>query len=101
MKKPIISMPSRRGRASRVHRVSPQVSLTPPMNHHQIIAIVALTQMKGDDLARSRSAFRSLDEREMNQPLAYLGGKTPAQIIAKAESREAEIDAAIAWLKSL
>ena len=69
------------------------------MNEHKQLAIRALSQMKGDNLARARSAFRNKTPEQMQEQYGQ-GGRTCAEILAEYESYEAEVDAAIAWVEA-
>lgn len=69
------------------------------MNQHKALAIRALERMKSDDTARARAAFRNFTPEQMNQQYGE-SEKTPAQIIASYESDDAQVDAAINWVKS-
>lgn len=69
------------------------------MNEHKQLAIKALSQMKGDDLARARLAFRNKTPEQM-QGQYGMSGKACAEILAEHEEYEAKIDAAIAWVET-
>lgn len=69
------------------------------MNRHQELAIGALQNMRGDDTARARAAFRGLSPAGMQEQHGY-SGKTRAEILADYEARDAKVDAAIAWVRS-
>lgn len=69
------------------------------MNAHQKIAIRALEQCKGDDTARARHAFSRFTPEEMNEQHGEIG-KTRAEILAEYERADAEIDAAISWVRA-
>jgi hypothetical protein len=62
-------------------------------------ALRALENLRGDDLYRARAAFRNCTPDEMQQQYGQ-SGKTRAQIIGEYEAHEAEVNAAIAWVKS-
>jgi hypothetical protein len=63
------------------------------------LAIRALSNMKGDDTARARAAFRRFSPEDMNKEHGE-SGKTRAAILAEYEAHDAKIDAAIEWVKS-
>lgn len=67
------------------------------MNEHKQLAIQTLSQMKGDNLARARFAFRNKDIEQMKEQYG-LSGKTCAEILKEYEEYEAKVDAAIAWV---
>jgi len=69
------------------------------MNEHKELTLRALSQLKGDDLARARHAFKRFTPEEMKQHHGE-SGKTRAQILAEYEAWDTKIDAAIAWVKS-
>jgi hypothetical protein len=68
------------------------------MKEHQSLAIQALEQMKGDDLARARLAFAVMSPLEMNMRYG-MSSQTPKEILAGYETLNARIAAAIAWVK--
>ena len=70
------------------------------MNHqtHKELAIHALKQIRGDDLARAKLAFRNCTEEQM-QELYGQSGRTRAQILENYEAWETRIQAAIEWVK--
>ena len=68
------------------------------MNRHQLIAIEALEQMKSEDLARCRRAFRSYTPEEMQEEYGN-SGDTCAEVLAGYERADAKIQAAINWVK--
>jgi hypothetical protein len=70
------------------------------MNPHRELTIRALEQMKGDDTARARSAFRSCTLEQMGTEYGE-SGKTRAQILEEYEAHDAKVDAAIAWVKAV
>lgn len=69
------------------------------MNEHKQLAIKALSQMKGDNLARARFAFRNKTPEQMQEEYG-LSGQTCAEIVAEYEEYEAKVDAAIAWVEA-
>ena len=71
------------------------------MNEHQELAIHALGQMKGDDTARARAAFRGYTREQMEKKQYGQSGKTCAQILDEYEAHDARIDAAIAWVRKV
>ena len=70
------------------------------MNAHKQIAIQALQNMRGDNTARARAAFRGMSKPQMQEQYGQ-SGKTRAQILSDYETLDARIDAAIAWIKSI
>lgn len=68
------------------------------MNEHKQLAIRALEQMRGDDLARARLSFRGMTPEQMKQPFGQ-SGKSHAEILSEYERYEAQINAAIHWVK--
>lgn len=66
---------------------------------HQQLAILALEQLKGDDTARARAAWRGCTSRQMNEPYGQ-SGLTRQQILNGHLAHDAACDAAIAWVKS-
>lgn len=62
--------------------------------------IRALTNMRGDDTIRARRAFGDMSAEEMNKQHGR-SGKTRAEILSEYEARDREIDAALAWIRSL
>jgi hypothetical protein len=69
------------------------------MNGHKELAIRALENMRGDDAARARSEFRGLTTKQMQEQYGQ-SGKTRAQVLAKYEGHDAEVQAAIDWVKA-
>lgn len=69
------------------------------MNKHKQLAVKALSQMKGDNLARALSAFRNKTPEQMQEQYG-LSGQTCAEILAEYEEYEAKVDAAILWVES-
>jgi hypothetical protein len=68
------------------------------VNAHQSIAIQALEQMKGDDLARATLVFKDMTPAQMKGRYG-MSGKTRQQIIDEYKAHDARIDAAIEWVK--
>ena len=68
------------------------------MNEYKNLAIRALEQMRGDDLARARVAYKNMPP-ELMQKQCGLSGKTHAELLAEYESHESKINAAIQWVK--
>jgi len=64
---------------------------------HKELAIRALSNLKGDDLAKARRAFSGLSHEEMQKQHGK-SGKTRAELLAEYEACEARIDAAIQWV---
>lgn len=60
----------------------------------------ALERFRGDDLYRARLAFKSCTPYEMQQQYGH-SGQTRAQILAGYEEHEAEVDAALEWLRQV
>lgn len=69
------------------------------MNQHQELAIRALSSMMGNDTAKVRAAFRNRTPDQMQEPYGQ-NGETCAQVLAGYEAREAEVQAAIDWVKA-
>lgn len=69
------------------------------MNIHKDLAIRALQNMKGDDSARARAAFRNFNSTQMNEPHGQ-SGKTRAQILSEYEEYDNKVDAAIKWVSA-
>lgn len=67
------------------------------MNEHQALIIRALEGLKGDDTYRAKMAFRGLTPEQMRQQYGE-SGRTREEIVADYERRDAEVDAAIAWV---
>lgn len=61
--------------------------------------VKALEGMRNDNLYRAKHAFRYYTHDQMNRPYGE-GRDTPAQILAQYEAHEAQVNAAIAWVKS-
>jgi hypothetical protein len=71
----------------------------PPVNPHQLLAIQALYGMR-DELPRVRRQFAGFSEQRMREPYGSTG-HTPRELLAMYERRDAEIAAAIAWVRGL
>ena len=69
------------------------------MNEHQSLAIRALGDMIGDDLARARAAFKNCTPEQMQQEYGE-SGKTISRILADYEARDSKIEKAILWVKT-
>lgn len=69
------------------------------MNPHKKLAIQALHQRKGDNLARARAAFRNCTPAEMQEQYGQ-SGRTRAEILQEYEDYEFEVAAAITWVES-
>jgi len=69
------------------------------MNQHQILAVRALESARGDDSARARAAFRGYSTEQMKQQHGQ-SGKTRSEILQQYEDSDAEVNAAIAWVKA-
>lgn len=67
------------------------------MSHLEVIER-ALQQYKGDDAERARRSFSKYTPDEMQQ--VYAMGKTRAEVLAGYEKHEAEVEAALAWVRS-
>ena len=68
------------------------------MNEHKALTIRVLEQARGDDLYRARAAFRNCTPAQLDE-LYGQSAKTRAEILADYEARDANITAAIAWVK--
>lgn len=68
------------------------------MNEHQLLAIHALTNMRGDDHLRAQITFRNYSEADMQEEYGR-SGKTCAEILAGYQERVAKVDAAIEWVR--
>jgi hypothetical protein len=79
------------------HELAGEVEVPPPPPHVELI-VQALTMIKGDDAARYRKQFASFTEAGMQQPYGE-SGMTRQEWLDRAIAREAEIDAAINWVK--
>jgi len=66
---------------------------------HKKLAIRALMNMRGDDTARARAAFRFLTPAQMKEQHGQ-SGMTRAELLALYEKSDAEIDAAIDWVRN-
>jgi hypothetical protein len=69
------------------------------VNEHQQLAIRALEDMRGDDLARAKRAFAGMTSAQMKEQHGQ-SGKTRAQVIAEYVEHEATINAAIRWVEA-
>ena len=69
------------------------------MNEHQELAILALHELRGDDLRRARAAFRDCTPEQMNG-LYGQSGLTRNAILRGYEEHSARCDAAIKWVRS-
>ena len=70
------------------------------MNDHKRLAILALRQMQGDDLARCTYAFRNCAAEPMQEKYGE-SGKTRAQVHADYVKYHQKVEDAIAWVESL
>lgn len=68
------------------------------MSRHLEVIENALRQHRGDDLARARRAFEGLSPEEMQEPWGA-SGRTRADVLADYEKHEAEVEAALAWVR--
>lgn len=59
----------------------------------------ALSNYRGDDLERAKSAFRNFDAKQMQEQHGF-SGKTRQQIVDGYEAHVADITAAFIWLES-
>jgi len=66
-------------------------------NEHQKLAVQALNQMRGDDLARARMSFRGMNSAQMAEQHGW-SGKTRKQILEEYEAHDRKVDAAIDWV---
>lgn len=69
------------------------------MNAHQELAIRALNNLRGDNLARARRGFAGHTPEQMAQQYGQ-SGETCAEILASYEAHEANVNAAIAWVQA-
>lgn len=69
------------------------------MSEEQELAIRGLENLKGDNLALAKHAFRNCTIDQMNMQYGA-SGKTRAEILAEYESHEAKVQRAIEWVKS-
>ena len=70
------------------------------MTNNQKIAILALVSFRGDNTERARRAFRIYSPEEMKMQHG-ISGKTRAEVLADYGRQAADIDAAIAWVRSI
>lgn len=70
------------------------------MNKHIQLAIKALKNMRGDDLERSKRAFRNCSPEQMNQEYGE-SGRTRNEIINGYYEKATEINEAIEWIKKV
>lgn len=69
------------------------------MNKHQELAIRALVNLMGDNTARARADFRNCTPEQMLEQYGQ-SCQTRAQILADYEAHDAEVQAAIDWVKA-
>lgn len=69
------------------------------LHDHQELAVRALENMKGDNTARVKLAFRNYSPEQMNNEYRQ-SGKTCAEILAECEAHDAKFDAAIKWVST-
>ena len=69
------------------------------MNEHQALAIIALSNMLGDDSARVRADFCNCTPEQMQQEYGE-SGKTRARILADYEAHDDKVEKAILWVKA-
>lgn len=62
--------------------------------------IKALENYRGDNLYRAKAAFKNYTEERLNSEYGE-SGKTPNEILAGYEKHEANIDAALTWIKEI
>lgn len=67
------------------------------VNEHKQLAINALEQMRGDDLYRTRSAFRNCTPAQMAEKYGQ-SGQTRAEILAGYDAHDAKVTAALVWV---
>jgi hypothetical protein len=70
------------------------------MEKHKALAIRALENLRGDDTARAERAFRGMTPEQMQAEHGQ-SGRTRAAILAEYRAHDAEVDAALAWLRTL
>ena len=70
------------------------------MNDHKRLAVLALRQMQGDDLAKCTYAFRNFTAEQM-QGVHGQSGETRAQVHAEYVKYHQKVEDAIAWVESL
>lgn len=70
------------------------------MRPEQEFAIRAIENSRGDDLARARMTFAGCDEAVLDKQYGQ-SGKTRREILKEYEAHEEEVEAALAWLKSV
>lgn len=70
------------------------------MNQHIQLAIKAIENYRGDDLARARFTFRGLTQDEMNEQHGE-SGRTRQQVLDGYINQENECNKAIAYLRQL
>lgn len=64
------------------------------------VTLRALQNYRGDNLYRCRSMFRGLTAEQMQLEHGQ-SGKTRAAILAEYEQHDAEVSAALEWVKAL
>jgi hypothetical protein len=69
------------------------------MSDHKRLAVQALQNMRGDDLARARWTFKRYTPAQMQEEYGA-SGRTCAQVLAEYEASDARIDAAIKWVEA-
>jgi len=69
------------------------------MNEHQELAIKALEDKRGDNVARLRAMFATCTPEQMCEVYGR-SGRTRAEILTQCEAHDAKIDAAINWVKA-
>ena len=70
------------------------------MEEYRQMAIKALKNQKGDDSYRAKMAFRNCTPEQMQQEYGQ-SGETRQAILDGYLNRDAKIDRAIEWLKSV
>lgn len=68
------------------------------MSQHLKTIEKALQQFKGDDAARARAAFSRCTPEQMQEQHGQ-SGRTRAEILQGYEKHEAEVEAALAWVR--
>lgn len=68
-------------------------------NEHRELAIRALKNSRGDDLARAEHAFRLCSPAELDQEYGQ-SGRTRQQILDDYRQHAERVDAAIRWVET-
>lgn len=78
--------------------MSAQRQLATDMNKHQRLAIDALNNMRSGTAAKLMHEFRNYSDERMQHEYSD-SGKTCAELLAEWKKDDADIDAAIMWVK--